>query len=601
MSRIASFFLYYSLAVFFTVATRATHSPQRCNDYKPTCGLSASEARRKLLTSHADLRVKLEDLQASFSPTANTRFVAGPLIERSSSDHDGLFDIDVALPGSLPPTINRSPCATNSPSHSPLTIRQAVICTVSNTEISSVPRGNTNASRIGWSNHGRILLAARMGNPSGPRVAILTQIHGSEPATTEAVLVYLSAQVSSSGTSTSPLSKLDVLFILRINADAGEPSGTTDTPSDKPFNATTAFLRDNLDHTAGGGFVEPTEFDFLGIVGRGYNLARYLHANLQTAIRPVEAQAVVAALLSFRPHVLLDMHGDFPKAGCDLDASIVRMRKSGLPSVRCKPPAPEIPTLAFDREHVVIGAVFAMDYGVPTREASVGMNKEPEQDSWRVQTRMSRMFAGRLLKHLNENVPGQFTRFSQLLVGAGRVGVRGGSSLYAAKALGAMASGWEVLNFQTRMRVGVLAVLENGDKTTGLDLPDVDGCFLADNICVHRLALEKALEELGAMLPENDNIPEQEVGYEGDDGGLCDVPLASAVLSNFPSEQFGEDGTNGTEMVPIDGRMGVPIIILGRCPNDQAASHGSGSQVEKGEDGWTCGSSEGSLGGKCRV
>lgn len=226
MFRISFFLLFYVFAVFVTATIRAAHSLQQCNDYKPTCGLSASETHDKLLTSHAHLRVKLENLQAAFSPIATTSFVAGPLIKRSASDPNGLFDIDVTLPKSLPPAINRASCPTTSLSHSLLTIRQAVVCAVSNTEISSVQRGNTNYSRIGWSNHGPVLLAERIGNSSGPRVAILTQIHRSEPAATEVVLAYLSEQVSSSDTSTSPLSKLDVFFILRINADAGEPTGT---------------------------------------------------------------------------------------------------------------------------------------------------------------------------------------------------------------------------------------------------------------------------------------------------------------------------------------------------------------------------------------
>lgn len=63
-----------------------------------------------------------------------------------------------------------------------------------------------------------------------------------------------------------------------------------------------AFLGDNLDQTAGGAFKEANECDFRSIVGRGYTLARYLHINLRTAIRPVEAQAGVVALLTFRPH-----------------------------------------------------------------------------------------------------------------------------------------------------------------------------------------------------------------------------------------------------------------------------------------------------------
>lgn len=96
------------------------------------------------------------------------------------------------------------------------------------------------------------------------------------------------------------------------------------------------------------------------------------------------------------------MNGDFPKARFELDADIARMQKCGLLSVRCKPPAPEIPTLATNREHVVIGPVFAMSHDVPTAESLVGMDKQAEQNTQRIQTRLSRTFAGRMLRHHNE-------------------------------------------------------------------------------------------------------------------------------------------------------------------------------------------------------
>lgn len=67
------------------------------------------------------------------------------------------------------------------------------------------------------------------------------------------------------------------------------------------------FFRENVDPRAGGAFDavdgDPnSEPGFARVVGRGYDLNRYHFFNLDSAIRPVENQAIVAAETAFQPH-----------------------------------------------------------------------------------------------------------------------------------------------------------------------------------------------------------------------------------------------------------------------------------------------------------
>jgi len=136
--------------------------------------------------------------------------VVGPLIK--NSDNQGLVDIDIPLDMTL--DINTEVCG----SEGQPSIRDAVICTVAEGQA-----GNREPANIGYSTQGRALLAARLGNPEGIKVLIITQQHGNEPAATEAVLKVL-RWLSRPKVSRAEgiLERLDILVIARANPDGGE-------------------------------------------------------------------------------------------------------------------------------------------------------------------------------------------------------------------------------------------------------------------------------------------------------------------------------------------------------------------------------------------
>lgn len=114
------------------------------------------------------------------------------------------------------------------------TIRSAIICTVIHNVLGFPSRGNINASRVGFSNLGRPIIAVRIGAiGTGSSVLITTQIHRNEPAGTEAALRLL--RHLSRGVYKRLTSNLDMLFIFRVNIDAGEPTGDANPSPTGPY------------------------------------------------------------------------------------------------------------------------------------------------------------------------------------------------------------------------------------------------------------------------------------------------------------------------------------------------------------------------------
>lgn len=332
--------------------------PPKCNSFRADCGLSSAEAVKTYVTPYAQLLPKLRQIKLK----SRVPISIGPLIKNRNDPSSGLLNIDSALNSSLSPAVNVSVCGNTNTS-----IRNAVICTV--TKSNNAPSiGNTNATRIGRSNQGRNIIGVRLGNRrNGQRVMIVTQVHGNEAASTEAAFKLLNRLTRWPKFGKNILCKFDILIVLRLNVDGGEPSAVTNIPQvSGPFMGSFGFFRHSVDRTAGGGFVIPTESNFFGVVGRGYDLNRYIYAGLQSPIRPVEAQTLVAAILSFQPTVLADLHGDAPKAICQLDKStiIIPTISGSPPTVHCTPPAPKIPTISNDRHRSVAVGMFADDVSI---------------------------------------------------------------------------------------------------------------------------------------------------------------------------------------------------------------------------------------------
>lgn len=233
----------------------------------------------------------------------------GPLIK--NGDNGGLIDIDSVYWGAD-------------------SLRQAVVNTVANDTVPSL--GNTDPAKVGKSNKGRDLMAARFGN--GPvKVVYITQQHGNEYIETEAALNFLRRLSHNFLPSIRRMEReVSLLMIVRANPDGGEPDpqrcqiGTPFPPPSAP-DYDCAFYRFNIDSSAG---TLPTTDPFRGAVGVGYNLNRYHVANLDKPVRPVENQAMVAAIKAFAPNFILDFHGDIPKVTCDIDTGSIAPVVPGL-------------------------------------------------------------------------------------------------------------------------------------------------------------------------------------------------------------------------------------------------------------------------------
>lgn len=149
--------------------------------------------------------------------------------------------------------------------------------------------GNTDGNRVGISTQCSALWGARIGNEDGTRILVITQQHGNEVQSTEAVLGVIKQLAKSSGRQTRELLEtLNVLFVVRANSDSGEPSPDCfiGTPLGAPIQKDCALNRFNLDPSAGGGYLGLTEPGFAGTVGSGYNLNRYHFSDLRRPYAP---------------------------------------------------------------------------------------------------------------------------------------------------------------------------------------------------------------------------------------------------------------------------------------------------------------------------
>ncbi len=470
------------------------------------------------LSTHRELEKKLTRI----AKKSRKNIEVGPLI--NNPNNPGLIDIDVPLDSHLP--INQFVCGNNGQEPN---IRDAVICTVND----GGP-GNTDHEKVGQSTQGRDILAARMGNPNGSRVMVITQQHGNEVAGTEAALKIIrwlafahNRQVK------SILENLDLLFIVRANPDGGEPDPINcaiDPIVGTVISEDCGLIRQNVDSSAGGAFGVNSEADFAGIVGRGYDLNRYHHVGLDKPIRPVENQAMVAAALAFKPEVVLDLHGDLPKSDCQLDySSIVPGQVLGLlPTAECVYP---------DQQQ---------DFRL--------LSPFADAESFSSQEDLIQTLAVNVMQRVEASFDGSVGRFSQVQLGAGNIG-NGASARY--QVIGAAVGGWESVNFSPELRADVVAVVD-GQPIVSVNLGLPDPALLKQQIQINRMALIEALTSLSRFR----HTPP--VGGNG----FCEYPLASMMIGELPPKYWGPAATDGEVMVPISPEIGVPLYISGHCPDN---------------------------------
>eukprot|EP00177_Eucheuma_denticulatum_P002067 GFKZ01003701.1.p1 GENE.GFKZ01003701.1~~GFKZ01003701.1.p1 ORF type:complete len:549 (-),score=47.80 GFKZ01003701.1:256-1902(-) len=527
--------------VLLSLFSVANSSRLICDNLNPTCGLNATEAQRLFLTPYTQILPKLRAIKAA----SKVDISIGPLIK--NGEDSGLLNIDTPINSSLYPNVNISVCGPSNPAP---TIREAVICTVTQNAVQP-PRGNTNPSQIGKSTQGRTIYAARLGNRRGQKVIITTQLHGNEPAGTESAFRVLSKLTTRRRYWRRILRRLDLLFVVRVNVDGGEPTANAFPSLGTPFLESSGFFRQNVDPSAGGGFVGLTEEDFFGVVGRGYDLNRYNYVALDQAVRPVESQSLVAVVHAFQPHFIFDLHGDVQKTVCEVDPeSVVPNDLLGiLPSAKCRPPTSEVPTLVTERERMVESSVIPLDEGDFTNFPTAEQRRSIVQ---------SRFLASSLVRSLDPLLKGSMVRFSQLQVGAGRLS--GGLFSTAGVPLSAVGLALEVTNFGTALRPAVLGVTGAQQPVISPDTFLIEPCYLLDNICIYEALLEKTLSTTGLLAQR----------VVEDDLGFCSIPFASANVVSFPSGLGWPTALVRQEatLVPSSGEFGVPVQIIGSCPGD---------------------------------
>lgn len=520
-----------------------------CSTTSATCGFTAQDAQRRFLSSYTELKKRLRLIKL----LSRHPIHAGPLIQNGGNL--GILDIDVPIDSDLGTTVKLDVCGAANPTP---TIRQAVICSVTESSIST--RGNKEASKVGRSTQGREILAVRVGRRGAPKVMISTQQHGHEAASTESALQLL-FQITRRYRSPL-LRQLDMLFVLRANPDGGEPdSPLTDIPpAGTPSGDRPLFYRYNVDKTAG---MAPTESDFFGSVNQGYDLNRYHYVGLNNAVRPVEAQAIVSAILAFRPDVLFDIHDDSSKSVCEIDLTSVTPPTQALPFPLAKCIADiGVPTVLTNRSSMIVGSFFGDDASILTSPQFTSLQSGLEFVQRKLLTRNIIATAAGAVDPV---VDGRIGRFSVpgFGVDSTNVGSIGsfseGTMDRGAMAIGAVGTGIEVLIFKPPVRPVLTAVRADETEAQGIVAIGIEPCFLYDAICLHRQLLASSLVATAKLVKKPLT----------NEGGFCNLPTSNGQIfevlsdSGFPLELV----TNGPALIPF-GFVGAPTQISGRCPND---------------------------------
>lgn len=198
-----------------------------------------------------------------------------------------------------------------------LDLIRAIMATVGPVDENLIPK-------FGSSTQGRPIMAAKIGNPLGRKILVMLQIHGNEVTSTEAGIQYLKAIATSEDEYADLLNETEVLFIVRANPDGGEPDVENCLmPTDyvyysHPFDdrSDCALQRFTVDSKAGE---EQTmiDGDLHGVPFVGVDSNRYIFGGLNGPIYAPESQAVVYAMIAYKPVAFLDLHSQNIKIRCD--------------------------------------------------------------------------------------------------------------------------------------------------------------------------------------------------------------------------------------------------------------------------------------------
>lgn len=488
----------------------------------------------RLLSTHEDVIKKLIYIKKYSWLPRWLPMKVGPLIK--NGHNGGLIDIDTLLPDN--PAIKADVCGEDTRNS---TVREAVLCTITD------GIGNLDGGKIGLSTQGRELWAARLGNPFGTRVFYITQQHGNEPAGTEAVLRVLKSL-------TRPpfyldeiimLLSLDIIILVRANPDGGEYDPRNCFVGAHPLGQVVAtdcgLTRTNIDLKAGGGYTRDSEPDFFGVVGVGYNLNRYHYPGLDVPIRPVESQAMVAAIISSDPDYVIDLHGDLQKTVCRIDPDSINPGAilGAFTNAACifnDPNEPLLGGVVPESERVVfspVGGSGNEDGGIKQKRA--------------------RTLLAKIARGIQDEGFGKVTRFGQIQTGAG-IATGGTAGAYAD--IGPISIGWESANFDLDVALGARAVVNGAPQfvlTTGK--PDAKTLEKQININAHAF-----VESLMVVTKFKRKEPQNEAGY-------CDIPIPTGIaVATLAEEFFGPNPF--TETAVILTTEFNPVSMFDSCKNN---------------------------------
>lgn len=274
---------------------------------------------------------------------------------------------------------------------------------------------------------------------------------------------------------------------------------------------------------------------------------RYLFANFDSAIRPVESQAVVAALHAFQPRIVLDAHSDLQNVVCAINPFSLEYEaiQGDLPSFECLGSIPK-PTITTAREYMV--------------ETRVGSwLEEPESE-----VQLEQSVANFVIQYIKPKVIGHVQRFGLLQSGVGY-----GTSNLAANAVGGIHLLVETMAFGVAFRPAVAGyTLEDDgitlDPSVGRANPVIEPCFLPDAICVATLATEAFL------LATLDIVDEEQPSLSD---GYCSTPYVNGAAAEYREEDgwSSEFATDGLKLEPGPGQFDdLAMILAGTCPADPA-------------------------------
>ncbi|MBN2525708.1 MAG: hypothetical protein JXR76_04880 [Deltaproteobacteria bacterium] len=495
----------------------STSNAGACEFVQP---LTMAQALKRLHT-HREIQQQLDRI----ATYCENPIWAGPLIDNGAG---GILNIDVELSPNA--NVNHEVCGAGSlPS-----IREAVTCTVPEGE-----RGNRDPSTVGFSTQGRPLWAVRMGNPNGVRVMYWTQQHGNEVASTEAALnVIRTLAFGRSRWIKNVLNRLDIVIVVRANPDGGEVGQEcflSPYPIGQPITAESCGLtRYTVDPTAGGGFIEDSEEDFRGVVGRGYDMNRYHHPDLFRPVRPKETQALIAAALAFSPEYIVDLHGDLFKGDCDIDMESIAPVPylGGIPGATC----------LVDKDDDQTGSMPADDLIHFSYISNIVSNDDPSLPQ-------SYTLGANLIRAVERRQLGLGARFSQVALDVGAV-----EEANPYDSIGINLVGWEVGQVPG-VSLGVLAI-KDGTPTIGMTTDTgFDPARLLNAVEINEVALVASLKNFAQF---TQTPPSNDAAY-------CDIRTAVSVLVELPESVFGPNPySEFPVMVPLLPGT-VPVQYFDAC------------------------------------